>query len=145
MPKRLKVKWQSNPAIVINRTAFRDKKLVYVGRTNKRIRYPWGSSLIAYIGTTKKGAKRIASSAAIKGEKLLYEYGIKHVEFNVVTCGKVQGVETWRKLERALLLRFKEQYGLIPRANNAGKKTHWKDERKYFTIDRLDRILDEMG
>jgi hypothetical protein len=40
MPRRLKVKWQRKPAIVINRTAFHDKKLVYVARTNKMNRYP---------------------------------------------------------------------------------------------------------
>ena len=122
MPRRLKVKWQRKPAIIINRTAFHDNKLVYVARTNKMNRYPWGRSRIAYIGTTKKGARRIASSAAVRGEDLLYEYGIKHLEFNVVTCGKVPGVETWRKLERALLIRFKERYGAIPKANKTGTK-----------------------
>ena len=145
MPKRLKVKWQLKPAIIIDRTAFHDSKLVYVARANKRIRYPWGRSKIAYIGTTKKGARRIASSAAYRGENLLYEFGIKNLEFNVVTCGKVPGVGTWKKLERALLIRFRERFGAIPKANNSGQKTHWKDERRYFKIDRLDKLLDEMG
>jgi len=145
MPKRLKVKWQRTPAIVINRTAFRDNKLVYVARANKRTRYPLGRSRIAYIGTTKKGARRIASSAAGRGEELLYEYGMKHLEFNVVTCGKVQGVETWRKLERALLIRFRELYGKIPRANIVGAKIRWQDELKYFRLEKLDRILSELG
>ena len=144
MAKRLKIKWQRNPAIIINRTAFRDNKLVYVARANKKLRYPWGRSRIAYIGTTKKGARRIASSAAVRGADLLYEYGIKHLMLNVVTCGKVPGVETWRKLERALLIRFKQRYGKIPRANKTGTKMRPKDERRYFTTDKLDKILDEM-
>jgi len=145
MPKRLKIKLQRNPAVVINRTAFRDDKIVYVARTNKKNQYPLGKSRIAYIGTTKKGARRIASSAAVRGEDLLYEYGIKHLEFNVVTCGKVQSVETWRKLERALMIRFRELYGQIPRANKAGERIRWKDELRYFRIEKLDRILNELG
>ena len=145
MPKRLTVKRQQTPAIVINRTAFRDNKLVYLARTNKPQRYPWGRSKIAYIGTTKKGARRIASSAAVRGEDLLEKYGMKHLEFYVVTCGKVQGVETWRKLERALLIKFREKFGAIPKANKAGTKIRWKDERKYFRPEKLDRILEEMG
>jgi hypothetical protein len=145
MPKRLKVKWQRTPAILINRTAFRDDKLVYIARTNKGNRYPLGRSRIAYIGTTKKGARRIASSAAVRGEELLYEYGMKHLEFNVVTCSKVQGIESWRKLERALIIRFRERYGKIPRANRAGEKIRWKDELKYFRIEKLDQMLNELG
>ncbi len=145
MPRKLKIKRQRSPAIVINRTAFRDNKLVYLARTNNPNRYPWGRSKIAYIGTTKKGARRIASSAAVRGEDLLEEYGIKHLEFFVVTCGKVPGVETWRKLERALLIKFREKYGSIPRANKNGTKIRWKDEQKYFRPEKLDRILEELG
>lgn len=145
MPRRLKVKRQKTPAITINRTAFRDTKLVYLARTNKPNRYPWGRSRIAYIGTTKKGARRIASSAAARGEDLLEKYGMKHLEFYVVTCEKVPGVETWRKLERALLIKFRERYGSIPKANKTGTKIHWKDEQQYFRPERLDKILEEIG
>lgn len=131
--------------MVINRIAFKDTKLVYVARANKKIRYPLGQSRIAYIGTTKKGARRIASSAVWKGADLLFEYGIKHLELNVVVCGKQPGVETWKKLERALIIRFRERYGAIPKANNLGKKTRWRDERQYFSQDRLDKIIEELS
>ena len=70
---------------------------------------------------------------------------MKHLEFYVVTCDKVPGVETWRKLERALLIKFKEKYGAIPKANRVGTKMRWKDELKYFRTEKLDRILEEMG
>ncbi len=88
---KLKIKFQKQPAITINRLAFRDNKLVYVARANKRIKYPLAHSRIAYIGTTQKGARRIASSAAWKGESLLYQYGIKHLDFNIIVCGKRPG------------------------------------------------------
>ena len=114
---KLRIKYRDRPAVVVHRAAFKDKKLVYVGRANKQYRYPWGRSRIVYIGTTKTGARRIASSAAKKGEDLLFEHGIKAVEFSVVTCGRLQSVATWKKLERALLIKFREKYGAVPRGN----------------------------
>lgn len=145
MPKKLSVKYRRPAAIIINRIAFRDKKLVYVASANKKLRYPWGRSRIAYIGTTKKGVRRIASSAAWKGADLLFDYGVKHLELIVVVCGKVSGVGTWKKLERALIIRFREKFGSPPRANNTGKKMHWRDEKHYFTEKKLDKVIEELG
>jgi hypothetical protein len=145
MSRKLTVKIQKQPCFVINRAAFRDMKLVYVVRANKNLSYPLGRSKIAYIGTTKKGARRIASSAVWKGEYLLYEYGIKHLELYIVTCGKIKGAKTWRKLERALLIRFREKFGKVPRANKVGNKMRIRDEQKYFSQNKLDKILDELS
>lgn len=145
MPKRLSLKYRRQPAIIINRIAFKDTKLVYVARANKKIKYPWGRSRIAYIGTTKKGARRIASSAVWKGADLLFEYGIKHLELIVVLSTRRQGIETWRKLERALIIRFREMYGAIPKGNNQGQKMRWDDERDYFALNRLDKIIEQLG
>jgi hypothetical protein len=145
MPKKLSVKYRKPAALIINRVAFRDKKLVYVARANKKFRYPWGRSRIVYFGTTKKGARRIASSAAWKGADVLYDHGVKHLELIVVVCGKTQGVETWKKLERALIIRFREKLGAPPKANNTGHNMRWRDERKYFTDKKLDKIIDALG
>lgn len=145
MSKYLSIKIRKQPAIIINRIAFRDNKLVYIARANKKLRYPWGKSRIAYIGTTKRGARRIASSAAWKGEDLLFGYGVKHLEFNFVTCRRVPGLESWKKLERALLIRFREKYGAVPRGNNIGKKMHWKVEEQYFSTKTLDKIIETLG
>ena len=131
--------------MVVHRAAFRDTKLVYVGRANKRIRYPWGRSRIVYIGTTTKGARRVASSAARKGEDLLFEHGIWEVEFSVMTCSKLRSVATWKKLERALLIKFRETYGAVPQGNFQGKKIRWHDEKSYFSDKRLDAILQALG
>ena len=145
MPRKLVVKIGKQPSLIINRTAFRDDKLVYVIRANKKIRYQFGDSRIAYVGTTKKGAKRIASSAVWKGESLLYRYGIKHLEIHIVTCGKIQGVESWKKLERALVIRFREIFGAIPVANNAYKNGRWRDEKKYFSESKLDKVINRLS
>lgn len=145
MPKKLSVKYRRPAALIINRVAFRDKKLVYVARANKKFRYPWGRSRIVYFGTTKKGARRIASSAAWKGADVLFGYGVKHLELIVVVCGKTQGVETWKKLERALIIRFREKLGAPPKANATGHNMRWGDERNYFSDKQLDKIIDGLG
>jgi len=95
MSNKLLIKYRKEPAITINRVALKDDKLVYIARANKKIRYPWARSRIAYIGTTKKGARRIASSAVNKGETLLYEYGIRRLDLHIVVCGKRPSVESW--------------------------------------------------
>jgi len=145
MSKKLSVKYRRTPALILNRVAFRDQKLTYIGRANKKIPYSYGKSRIAYIGTTQNGAGRIASSAVWKGADLLAEHGIKHLEFFVVVCGRLQAVETWKKLERALIIRFREIYGSPPKANSTGNKMRWRDERKYFTYKKLDKIIDQLG
>ncbi|MDD5327607.1 MAG: hypothetical protein PHY02_07315 [Phycisphaerae bacterium] len=145
MAHKLLVKFRNQPSLVINRTAFKDDKLVYIIRANKKLRYRFGNSRIAYIGTTKKGARRIASSAVWKGEDLLYCYGIKHLELHIVTCRKIQGVESWRKLERALILRFRESFGDVPVANSAYKNGRWRDEKKYFKEHNLDKVIDGLS
>ncbi len=145
MPRRLSVRVSGDPALVINRTAFRAEKLVYAIRANRALSYTYGTSRIAYIGTTQQGAWRIASSAAWKGEDLLYRRGITQLELYVVTCRKLHGVQTWRKLERALLIRFREKFGQPPQANTTGKWTHWRDEKRYFTQATLDNVIDELG
>jgi hypothetical protein len=143
MAKKLSITYKKdNPCLTINRVAFHNDKLVYIACANKGVRYPWGKSKIVYIGTTKKGANRIASSAAWRGEVLLYDYGISHLKIHVVTCGRVQGAETWKKLERALLIRFREIFGNVPRANKVGKHLKWRDEKRYFAQEKLDRVID---
>ncbi|MGH7217192.1 MAG: hypothetical protein ACREIG_08155 [Nitrospiraceae bacterium] len=145
MPKKLSVNFRRPAALIINRVAFRDKKLVYVARANKKFRYPWGRSRIVYFGTTKKGARRIAWSAAGKGADVLFNHGVKHLELIVVVCGKTQGIETWKKLERALIIRFREKLGAPPKANATGRNMRWRDERNYFSDKKLDKIIDGLG
>jgi len=52
-------------------------------------------------------------------------------------------METWKKLERALLLTFRQEYGDVPKCNTQGKRMRWRDERNYFTEGRLRTILGE--
>jgi hypothetical protein len=142
MARKLKVKFQKQAAITITRNALQADRLVYVATASKKLRYQFGKSSIVYIGTTKNGVHRIASSAASKAEPLLTAHGIRHLEFYVVTCSTQQAVKTWRKLERALLIRFRERFGVVPMGNKQGVNLRWKDELQYFTYLKLDKVID---
>src|SRR5207249_1083040 len=91
-------------ALTITRAALDTSKAVYVARANKKIKYPWGRSYIAYIGETSVGTKRIAASAANRSEEVLRNRGIKHLDFYVLSCSGKRSVRTWEELERSLLL-----------------------------------------
>lgn len=138
----LTIQTQTKPAVTITRTATKSKELVYVAVANKKIKYTGGQSRIVYIGTTKKGAERIAASAAAKANQMLGLHGVQHLEFFVVTSTTTTAVKTWHKLERGLLLAFKGKFGEPPKCNVVGKRMRWTDELTYFTRARLDGLID---
>ena len=139
----LTVQTTGKPAVTITRTATNSTELVYIAVANKRVKYPTGESKIVYIGTTKNGAERIAASAAKKAEDMLGVHGVIHLEFFVVTSTPKRGIKAWHKLERGLLLAFREKFGTQPQCNVAGKKMKWSDELMHFTRKRLDGVIDK--
>jgi predicted GIY-YIG superfamily endonuclease len=138
---KLTIQISNEPAISIDRSALLVEHLVYIAVANKRFQYPRGSSKIGYIGTTKKGAARIAESAVERGSKLLRQRGVISLDFYVVSCQRRQGVEIWKKLERGLLLAFLDKFGALPNANIKGHGMKWYDELEYFTEDRLLTVI----
>src|SRR5207244_4119822 len=90
-----------------------------------------------YIGTTEHGINRIASSVATKAPIVLRGHGVNRFEVRIMTCTPRQNVQTWRKLERALLLAFREIYGDPPRYNTQGKWMREKDEFTFFSREPL--------
>ena len=139
--RKLTIQTSSGPAITITRRALRRDKLVYIACSNKPHKYQHGRSCIVYIGTTKTGASRIADSAAKKAREILINRGMKQLEFFVVGCAYRQNLETWRMLERALLLIFRQTYGQVPIGNTQGKKIKPKIEQKYFSRRRLESVI----
>jgi hypothetical protein len=113
--------------------------------TDKSLKYPRGKSRIAYIGTTKRGLRRIATSAAKHAEEILGLSGVRSIVARIVTCQPRQRVKTWLVLERALLLAFREKYGSQPKFNLHGKKIKPRDELEYFSRKRLSEILSEIS
>ena len=122
---KTRVKLVPKPVMTAHRRALKKKHLVYVLAVNRPFKYEQGRSRIVYIGTTANGVQRIAASVAKRSKQVLEDYGVKHLAVFVLTCEPRQGVEMWRKLERAALMAFKEQHGEIPRLNTQGK--HYKN------------------
>lgn len=143
--KRLSVSLKRDAAIAATRVAIGKERLVYVLVADKKLQYPKARSRIAYIGTTEKGVSRIAGSVATRSEAILRLHGVRSFVARVITCRPRQKVKSWRKLERALLIRFRETYGAPPRCNVQGKRMKWVDEDEYFRISRLNTILEELA
>lgn len=141
MLNKLKIKTTSEYAISINRKATSNDKLVYVAVANKAIKYPKGDSKIVYIGTTKNGAYRVATSAAQKAYEKLFDHGVNCLFFYIITCTPRNGVKTWYKLERALLIRFREIFDSPPELNSHGVKMKWTNEKDLFTQSKLDKVI----
>lgn len=141
MPRRLTVRPSRSAAIAVSRHAVRAQRLVYIACANRALRYKHGRSRIVYIGTTKAGVRRIAASAAQKAETLLHHRGVRALAFYVVTCASRPRVRTWLKLERALILAFREQFGEVPAGNKHGRSAFWTDEAWYFSIRRLRAVI----
>ena len=142
MPKRLTISLKPRHAMQVTRVSIGKKKLVYMILVKRALKYPWGRSKIAYIGTTKKGVARIAQSVAVRAQDVLSIHGVREFMVRIVTCSPKPGVKTWQKLERALLIVFLHKYGEIPKCNTQGKKMKQRDEFKYFTRRRLERVLE---
>ena len=123
MAKRKKTSTKAHflTALTVTRSAIEAKKLVYVLTANKKISYSKGKSRIVYIGTTTKGLKRVASSAAAKAVSILTMKGINKLSAYILTYKGVHGLSnTHKHLERAAITVFKLQYGDIPLANKQG-------------------------
>ena len=139
--RRLNVSLKSGAAMHVNRLSVGTMKLVYVIVQNKLIHYPWGNSYIAYIGTTEKGIDRISQSVAAKAPQVLRAHGVDRFDVRLVTCKGRQRVRTWRKLERAMLLAFREMYGEPPKYNVHGKAMREIAEFDLFARERIKEIL----
>jgi len=143
--RRLAINLNRKHAMKVTRVSLGNKKLVYVILAQKPFKYPWGQSRIAYIGTTKEGMARFAQSAAAKAEDVLGRHGVREMEVMIVTCGVRQNVKTWVKLERALLLVFRQKYGAIPKCNKKCKSIRETDELRYFKRERVESILESLA
>ena len=143
--RRLSVTLKRDPAIEVSRVSLGGQKLVYILVQDKKHKYKKGRSRVAYIGTTKNGANRVANSSAVRAGDILGSRGVRRFEARIITCRPRQNVKTWVKLERALLLTFREMYGEVPRCNSHGKKIKEFDEYRYFAKSRLKRILEDLA
>lgn len=114
---------------------------MYVICTPRPIRYEKGRSCIVYIGTTQRGVHRVAASMAHKAVDYLSHRGVKYLDVFAITCPPRPGLDTWRRLERDLLITFKYEYGSVPKANSSGKNFTPDKLSKAFQYRRLAKVL----
>ena len=142
---RLHVTLMRAEAMSVHRIVVGKSKLVYFIIADKRLDYASGRSRIAYIGTTENGSSRVASSAAFRAEEILSWRGVYSLHTRIITCRPRQNVKSWKKLERACLLAFRERFGQVPWCNIQGKGIQEVDEFLYFSRPRIDRIIDDLS
>lgn len=145
MPRRSSLSLKREEAIRVTRVTLGKSKLVYVLVADKPLKYAYGRSRIAYIGTTKKGVGRIAQSVAARTEDILSLHGVRTFHARIVTCQPRRKVETWKKLERAMLLKFREAFGVVPKCNYMGKKMKMSDEFRYFGDASIKKVIDRLS
>jgi hypothetical protein len=143
--KRLTIREYKESAITVQRVSTKAQKLVYIMSADKKWKYKDGRSRIVYIGTTKRGISRMAASVATRAHDILGLHGVEAFTVHVITCKPRQHVKTWHKLERALILTFRELYGEVPECNSHGKKMKLVDEYDLFSKSRLRTVLEDLS
>lgn len=141
MTERLRVSLKSGSAVRVTRLGVQGSRLVYVISQNREHKYPYGRSPVVYIGTTEKGIDRIATSAAVRAPQVLAAHGVDRFDMRIITCTPRRRMRSWAKLERALILCFREIYGEPPKFNKALRNMREQDEFLLFSRDRLKDIL----
>jgi len=144
--RRLSIKAHRYEALYVSRVADNADHLVYLFCCDRRLRYPNGEkSRIAYIGTTASGVWRLTSSAAERASRILGQRGVESFNAFVLTCTPRRRVRTWHKLERALLLQFRELFGRVPICNTHGQQMVETDEFYYFARERVTDVIEELS
>ena len=143
--RRLHMQLARDEAMRVNQASIRRDRLCYVIVADRRLKYTSGRSAIAYIGTTKRGLGRVAGSAAQRAPEVFKLRAVRSFTVRIVSCQGRPNVRTWAKLERAMLLIFKDLYGEIPHCNSHGKGMRERDEFDYFQERRLRRLVEELG
>lgn len=145
MTQRLRVSLKPTSALTMRRVALDHERLVYVICADRKLKYENGYSQIAYFGTTKNGISRVAASAAYRSWDVLWSHGVQSLDVRIVTCRPRQGFKSWVKLERALILAFRQKFGEPPMCNVQGRAMKLRDEFDRFSFSSLSRIIDTLS
>lgn len=138
--RKLKVRQPKQALLTITRSREWTDKMVYILAANNARRYRNGRSRILYIGTTKKGANRPAASAVNKASEAFYKLrGVKTIHVHIVTCAPRKAMQTWKRLESALLDAFRNRYFQLPTYNKVRPTTR----EGLFSTKALTSIIDK--
>jgi hypothetical protein len=109
--------------VTVTRSSQWNDKMVYILAANKDFKCRNGRSRIIYIGITKRGAGRPATSAVNKASQAFGKlHGVKTIEVHLATCRPRRNLQTWKHLESALLDTFWNRYFELPRYNKIRPK-----------------------
>jgi hypothetical protein len=129
-------------AMTVFDAGLKSDKLVYVIVASRNLAYPRGRSPIAYIGSTENGIGRMANSAASKAPEVLALHGVKTFDvYPISSHGRPGAKKWWRKLERAFILAFLEEYGATPKLNSQGKMFRRTNEFELFSEEVVKGII----
>jgi len=138
--RSLKTKISKTPLLTLTRSRQWTDKMVYILAANKSFRYKNGRSRVLYIGTTKKGGNRPAASAVNKASEVFYKLrGVKTIDVHIVTCAPRRAMQTWKRLESALLDTFRNRYFQLPRYN----KVRPAPRQGLFSTNALEKIINQ--
>lgn len=138
---------QANPAMSVFKSRYWSRRMVYILRADKPQQYEHKASRIVYIGETRKGTRRPASSAASKSlEAFGTLRGVRRIDVHPITFRGKKHVRMWEVLERDLLSTFKCLYGGIPCYNRQGHgKKFAVDGIRYFSPKRLTGLIEKLS
>lgn len=140
--RQLKVRSSKTALLTLTRSRQWTDKMVYILAANKSHKYENGRSRILYIGTTKKGGNRPAASAVNKASEAFYKLrGVRTIDVHIVTCAPRRAMQTWKRLESALLDVFRNKYFELPRYNKVRPTTR----EGLFNTDALEKIIGLFG
>lgn len=131
-------------AFYMSKLAAGHLKCVYVFVASRPHKYRNGKTRIVYIGTTRKGLRRLVDSAYDRSDSI-FGWGVRSFEAYLLTCPPRQRVRMWLRLERAMLTAFRERFGSYPKANVDPVKPKRDDAFQYFSRARVNQILDTLS
>lgn len=144
MPKlRVRV---NGEALRATRVLVAAQRVAYVFQASRAIQYTLGPSRVVYVGSSSNGPGRVTASVSDRATDILARHGVQAFVACILTCGPRQNVKTWHKLERALLIRFRERFGQPPLCNAHGRRMRASEEfTTLFSQTRIDSIIDDLS
>jgi len=137
----MKTHLASKSAMTVHRRILTKDRIVYLLVGKKPFKYKRGRSRIAYIGTSRQGAQRIANSAGYRADEVFSKRGSKQMEVFIASCAGIPGLKSWGYLERAFLALFYARYKSLPLCNKRGRYTFDEKLSGMFSYNALFGML----
>ncbi len=88
----------------------------------------------------------MAQSAATRAPDILALHGVSKFDvYPVSSSGRPGARGWWKKVERAFIIGFLEEYGAPPKLNSQGKMFRRTNEFELFSEEIVKRIIRELG